>query len=678
MISHWKVLTYKEEEMLVSCVILLAGGVVGRLTPMEEELMSIPKSEILRDHMYNLTRRDHVMGSAGDWENARMVKAVLESSGAFDEVRIESIPVMLNAPVDAPSLKTDDWRASLSEDLLDSTSDNYWRNHTFNAYGASGFVEAPIVYANYGMPSDFETLEKLGVSVAGAIVLTRYGGCFRGLKAMNAEARGAVATLIYSDPEDDGFTKGPVYPDGPWRPESAVQRGSAQYLSLCAGDPFRLYLERSPCGTNVSYLPTKPVLPLSYGDAREIFRRLGGPSAPREFVGGLEKGDYRLGPSNQTFALETKNEYERGKIPNVIATIKGKTNRTVLAGNHRDAWVYGAVDPHSGTVSLLEAARSFGHLRRRQSDNEWRPIRTIVFCSWSGEEYGLIGSTAFTELNDLRNAVAYVNLDVAVSGNRTLEATGTQSLDMLFDQAVRDVEAPVSWTAYASPEGKAAIDGVSKLGTMGSGSDYTAFIDNLGIPSLDFSITGDYGVYHSVYDSFEWIDTFGDPGFKMHRTCAQLFALLIYRLADSQILPIDPTTEALAIAAYIGEFDDDSVDLSALRQASLDFDRAAECAAIAKMANVVDEKSIDRLNDILAFTERQFIHEEGLPDRPWYKHVLQAPAYYLGYGAASFPGVAHAIEDGDFGQAQIQTDLAASKITQAAAYLSQLCSYSSS
>jgi len=674
---------------------LFASATVARaaLSPREAVLMAAPSTDRLERRLFDLTRRDHLMASAGDWETAELVRAELEASG-FD-ARIEGVPVMRHLPTGAPRLdavKGDRvlFAAKLSEPILESdpTSDNRYRNHTFIGYSPSGDVRARLVYANYGMPSDYDALKAAGVDVSGAIVLTRYGGCFRGLKAMNAEARGAVATLIYSDPEDDGFARGPTYPDGPWRPEDGVQRGSGQFLSLCAGDPYRLYLDGpSPCG-DVNYVPTRPVLPISYADATLFLESLGGPVAPEAFVGALDL-TYTLGPSAYDARLHVETNYSRGVLPNVIATLQGRdggvhAGTPVYAGNHRDAWVFGSIDPHSGTVVLLEAARALAAVVR---ETGWQPRRTIVLCSWSGEEYGLIGSTAFSETHDeLKNALAYVNVDVAVSGNSTLTAAGTQSLDGLFAGAARDAhvsrggrDVPLSelWVAADDDEdNKGAIPGVSLLGTLGSGSDYTSMIDVLGIPSIDFSFNdnGSYGTYHSIYDSYAYTTQVVDPGFEHHAAATRLYSLLIYRLADEARVPIAPITESLAITAYVRELAalnaSFALDLRPLDAAAEAFAAAAACAE--RVATAATPATLDAVNERLRTYEKRFL-STGLPDRPWYKHVLQAPGFYLGYGSTSFPGVVHAIEEDDAALAAEQVADAARRVDEAAAYLAEVC-----
>ncbi|KAH8056261.1 exopeptidase [Aureococcus anophagefferens] len=595
---------------------LLLPGALAALTTLERVLIDTPEPQLLRSHMYNLTQFDHLMASPGDHANARYVRDELRRLG-FD-AEIQEVPVMTHLPAGPPTLSAVAdgavvYEAKLAEDVLaaDPTSDNWYRNMTFNAYAPSGDV-----YANFGMPSDFDALEAAGVDVRGKIALTRYGGCFRGLKAMNAEARGA-----------------------------GVQRGSAQYLSLCAGDPFRLYLDADapdPCG-NVSYVPKHPVLPLSYEDALPILELLGGPAAPASFAGGLAVA-YALGPSRATFRLHVDNEYAEGAVPNVVATLAGDDAafpRPVYAGNHRDAWVLGAVDPHSGTAAR---ALSGG------ADAGWRPRRTVVLCSWSGEEYGLLGSTAYAELEArgaLEHATAYVNVDVAVGGNATLEAAGTQSLDGLFAAAAADAHVVRGGAAVAldelwvaagdSEDGKAAIDG---------------------------GPAGTYGTYHSVYDSYAYVDAVIDPDWEHHAAAARLLALLVFRLADARVLPVAPTTEARAVAAYVGELEqyaNGTLGVAPLRAAAASFAGAAACAEAAAAACA--GAACDDANDHLALFERRFL---GAGRRP-------APGYYLGYGATSFPGPVHAVEDGRLAEADAQVREAADRVDAAAAYLREIC-----
>ena len=485
------------------------ASAAAQTSPIEKEFLAVPTAASARASLKHITSRPHVAGTPGDLAMAQFVHDQIKAAG-IDSVHIDPQKVLLNYPIDR-SLDLVDTsgrvilRPPLAEAILpsDPTSDTWWRNHTFNGYGPSGSVEAPIVYANFGFPEDFAALKSAGVDVRGKVALMRYGKCFRGLKAMNAEQAGAVAALIYSDPEQDGFAKGTVYPDGPWRPPSSVQRGSIQFISLCPGDPARAYLpagaQEELCGYNLSQLvPSIPVLPLSYEDAAPLLRSLGGAEAPPDFRGALNL-TYRLGPSSDGVRarLMINNTFARTPVWNVIATIPGELppeqDQPVLLGNHRDAWVYGAADPNSGTSQLLEVAKGLGALLAKG----WRPRRTIVLCSWSGEEYGLLGSTAWSEVNAdsalLRRAVAYLNVDTGVSG-RHFRAQGTPSLGRVLAGVLGAVADPAQPAGSGATLADAWDDG--DLFALGSGSDYTAFIDHLGIASLDmaFAPNGTYGL----------------------------------------------------------------------------------------------------------------------------------------------------------------------------------------
>jgi len=573
-------------------------------------------------------------------------------------------------------------------------------NHTFNSYSPSGNATAPVVYANFGLPEDFSALEAAGVSVKGAIALMRYGKCFRGLKAMNAQAAGAVAALIYSDPEQDGYAVGSVYPDGPWRPKTSVQRGSIQFISICAGDPARAY---APHGKSVEevcgkaqdeLIPQIPVLPISWADAMIFLTSLAGPEAPPPFRGALNI-TYRMGPTSPyRAALRIRNHFQKSPVWNVIATIPGslpkERDQPVLLGNHRDAWVYGAADPNSGTAQMIEVAKGLGALLQKG----WRPQRTILLCSWSGEEYGLLGSTAWGEIHGdsdsgqlstdglLSRALAYLNVDTGVSGHH-FHGSGTPSLGRVLAGVLGQVKDPKTQKPLSEHWGS------GDLFALGSGSDYTTFIDHLGIPSLDiaFSPPEAYGVYHSVYDSFAWMETEGDPTFEYHRAMSQVWGLLALRLAGSEgspLLPVsvDPTLQAAAVGEYIIEIKKMSngtvqkhLDFSPLDTAHIAFTAAASRVAtevaglVAMPPSSARDEAVAELNDRLGLLERRFLTEEGLPGRKWFRHCLQAPGLYTGYAPKTLPGVHHAIETRDWPTAQGQINVAAARTTEAAKFL---------
>mmetsp|Transcript_13115 Transcript_13115/g.29976 ORF Transcript_13115/g.29976 Transcript_13115/m.29976 type:complete len:722 (+) Transcript_13115:76-2241(+) len=669
--------------------------------PWEESyFLSVPSSSSARASLEYITSKPHVAGTPGDLHMARYVQQALQEAGIG--ASLDPQKVLLTYPLkNALELVDGAGRvisaAKLSEDIMetDNTSDTWWRNHTFNAYSPSGEVTAPMIYANFGLPEDFAALEAAGVQVKGAIALMRYGKCFRGLKAMNAQKAGARAAVIYSDPEQDGYDKGSVYPYGPWRPKSSVQRGSIQFISLCAGDPTRAY---APLGKDVEeicgfsreeLIPQIPVMPISYGDAVLFLDSLGGHEAPSSFRGGLNL-TYRTGPTqnHNRVRLQVQNSFQSSPVWNVIGKIPGtlpaNLDQPILLGNHRDAWVYGAADPNSGTATLLEVARGLGELLQKG----WRPLRSIYLCSWSGEEYGLLGSTAWGEVNggSLKNALAYLNVDVGVSGPH-LRTSGTPSLAQVLAGVMGIVHHPGS--------GKPLSDHWSgKLYSLGSGSDYTVFLDHLGIPSLDLSFTpGDaqYGVYHSIYDSFTWMATVGDPNFTYHVAMSHVWGLTALRLAGTSRLGIAPlplnfTIQAEAIQAYIAEVKEELNSTAPERKLLFEpletawsafHDAARHAAAEAARLASLGPGAFDDIasfNLKLGLLERSFLLEEGLPGRKWFRHCLQAPGLYTGYAAKTLPGIDEAIEAGNWALSQEQTYAAAERIAAAASILEEASS----
>ncbi len=654
-----------------------------------------------RASLQYITSVPHVAGTEGDLTMAKFVQQQWQSYGIQD-AHIEAVPALLSWPLETerPSLAlvgTDDgavrFQASLAEPVLpeDPTSDTWYRNHTYLGYGPSGSVgPAPLVYANFGRPEDFDALAGMGVDVSGKIVLVRYGGCFRGLKVMNAESRGAIGVLIYSDPEQDGFKLGATYPQGPWRPAFGVQRGSVQYLSLCAGDPGRAALApalttEDVCGYATEDLkPRIPVLPLSYGDAAPLLESLaasGSPVAPPAFQGGLNF-TYYVGPSVDAMVQYTVHNQEFvGDIWNVIGLVKGRhygtaRDRMVVLGNHRDAWVDGAVDPNSGTATQLEVAKGLCALLK----TGWKPRRTIVLASWSGEELGLIGSTAWGEANaaELKaKAVSYINVDSAVSGP-FFHAAATPSLRSILYALQEEVLHPYSGEPIARNFSTGPID------ILGSGSDFTVFVHYLGVSSVDMGSLIDrfrrpYGMYHSVYDSFSWMERFGDPGFKVHVMMAELWGRLALRLADAPVLPLNHTEQGHALDAYVTTLEEllasrdqppNRLDLAPLKAAVRAYQAAARgVAEELLLLEEEDEVALSTLNDRLAFTERRFCSKAGLPGRKWFRHIGQAPGLYLGYAGESLPGVTQAVNDGETVLAQEQVLVAASRIKAAATYL---------
>ena len=635
-----------------------------------------------------LTEDPHVAGTPQEKKLADFVLARFKEFGL--EAEMTRYDVFLNHPksVSLKLVAPTELELALREEPYDVDKDSSTTGMfpAFHGYGASGSVRGEVVYVNYGLPADFERLRGLGISVEGKVTLVRYGGAFRGLKVKESQDRGAVGVLIYSDPADDGYVQGDVYPDGPMRPSSAIQRGSVLFLSHVPGDPS------TPTGPSIAgakrltrdqmtNVPKIPSLPISYGEAEKILRRLGGPRVPEGWQGGLPFS-YHIGPGAAAVAMDVQMDEGLKPIYQVIATIKGnrEPEKLIVLGNHRDAWTHGAVDPNSGTAAMLEMARGFGAALK----SGWTPKRTIIIASWDAEEYGLVGSTEWAEEHaaDLqKNAVAYLNCDVAVTGP-DLGMSGVPSLFALAQQAARDVADPqrggsvgAAWETRERSEWaqRAPVDLTAKdvtyqqrLAALGSGSDYTAFLDHLGIPSVDFGFGGPYGVYHSVYDNFRWMEKYGDPGFVYHAAAARLWGLMAMRLASAEVVPLRFGSYANTLQEDLDVMRRDTIRrvrtppaegqkppispdfseilsaLQELRTAGESADRAADAASQSG-----DAPGIRRINDALIQVERAFLNSDGLPKRPWFRHMLIAPGLTTGYAPWPFPALQQAIEERD-------------------------------
>jgi len=639
----------------------------------EEQFRAVPDPKSAREHLRRLTIEPHIAGTKEDYDTAVYVRDQLRSYGLSAELR--EYEVWLNYPNSPSTLElitTKRQPLSTREAVVpgDPTSSNPKITPLFNGYSASGDVTAPVVYANYGLPGDYEELKKAGVDVKGKIVIVRYGNSFRGVKAKVAEDQGAVGCIIYSDPEDDGYMQGDVYPKGPWRPVASGQRGSVQFLFDYPGDPLTPGKPAIPGVQRLkpgeaTDLTRIPVQPIAYDVAKTILSQLKGPVRPaRGFQGGLPFA-YHIGGTNDVkLRLKTDMDYKLRKIWDVITRIDGneEKDRWVILGNHRDAWVFGAVDPNSGTSAMLEAGRGFGALLKQG----WKPRRTIILCSWDAEEYGLVGSTEWAEefADDLREkAVAYLNLDAAVSGPH-FGASSVPSLWKLLRATTRDIKDPKTgksvyqqWQDRAHenrPEGEQHPP-EARIAALGSGSDYTPFLQHLGVPSTDMGFNGDYGVYHSAYDSFYWMDHFGDPDFKYHVAAAQLWGTLAMRLADADGLSFDYTDYAGQIRDYFTE----AIRLARIRNLAGSLDDKSMTSAIddlAKEAERVeknrqeavrnsDRERLTKINDAIIQAERQFIDAGGLRGRAWYKHQIYAPGIYTGYAAQPLTDFRQALDD---------------------------------
>jgi N-acetylated-alpha-linked acidic dipeptidase len=551
----------------------------------------------------------------------------------------------------------------------------------YNAYSPSGDVSGEVVYVNYGLPEDYEALAELGVDVEGKIALARYGQSFRGVKAKVAEEQGARGLIIYSDPEEDGFVKGPVYPDGQWRSPEGIQRGSIQYIFEYPGDPLTPGLP-SVSGTpriapaDAENLPRIPTTPLSYGEAEPLLRELGGPEAPEEFQGGLDF-TYRVGPGPTEARLNLDIAYEQQQVNDIVVEIPGAKHpdQKVVVGAHYDAWTYGTDDNTSAWTAVLEIGRGLSRLLERG----WRPDRTIVLVGWDGEEYGLLGSTEWVEqYRDAlrRDAVAYLNMDGV--GGREFGASSVPSLDALIEDVTKEVRDPSgegtvfdAWSAEGPPE----------ISRLGSGSDYTAFLDHVGVPALDSGFqTGDApgGEYHASYDDTYMMENFLDPDYKGHAAAARVTGLLALRLADADVPPFLYSAYAEEVEGYVADLDEEQaeapiVDLSSLATQAGAWREAAE-AVEARIAALLDSDAADtragrrlmrRLSAVLRRQERLLTAARGLPGRPWFKHQIYAPGRLTGYAAVFLPALDEAIEDGDAAIAEEYRDLLVRRLARA-------------
>ena len=544
----------------------------------------------------------------------------------------------------------------------------------FNGSSPSCDLTADAVYANYGRPEDFKRLDDMHVSVAGKIVLVRYGMNFRGVKVYLSQQRGAAGVIIYSDPADDGYFQGDKYPHGPWRPDTGVQRGSVQYMFKYPGDattpnvastPGLPESRRLPL-SQVSSLPTVPSMPLSYRDAAPILEGMGGPMAPREWQGALPFSYHVGGAGAIKVHMRLKMDFAQRTVWDVVGKIAGSElpDEWVVAGNHRDAWVFGAVDPGSGTVAMLEAVHGIGGLLAQG----WKPRRTMYFCSWDAEEEGLIGSTEWAEdhAKQLAHAVIYINTDAAVSGSR-FEASAVPSLKQFVREVTMEVASPKGGSVYeqwklaqveAGGRRRNDLAGEVRVGDLGSGSDYTPFLQHLGVPATDVGSSGPYGVYHSAFDNYAWFVMNADPTFVYEQQMARVFGLEALHMADADVLPYDYVTYARQIQAYLFAAQARARDAGL---GSLDFSAALAAAnrfsaeAMPVLGKQESGKGdLTALNAALRAVEGDLLSSEGLPGRPWFRHTIFAPGEYTGYAAVVIPGVNEAIDAHDAARAQAQ------------------------
>ncbi|HXE59571.1 MAG TPA: M28 family metallopeptidase [Gemmatimonadaceae bacterium] len=700
----------------------------------EAKFKAIPSPDSQRAYMRHLTARPHHVGSPYDSANAQWILAHFKSWGL--DAHIERFEVLFPTPRErlveliAPS----HFKASLEEPTVpgDPTSAQHAEQlPTYNAYSIDGDVTAPLVYVNYGLPSDYDELARHGVSVKGAIVIARYGNSWRGVKPMVAAEHGAVGCIIYSDPADDGYGQGDTYPKGPYRPKDGVQRGSVMEMQLYPGDPLtpgvgathdakRLALADAPTITKI------PVLPISYGDAQPLLAALGGPVVPEPWRGGLGI-TYHMGAGPARVHLVVKSNWDLKPVYDVIATIRGASepDEWVIRGNHQDAWVNGAEDPTAGQVALMEEARALGTLL----GEGWKPRRTIIYAAWDGEEPMLLGSTEWVEehADELRQkAVAYLNSDTNDRGY--LFAGGTPSLARFVSDVAKDVDDPETHLSVYTRRQLADIknarsddarqrertSGVLRVGPLGSGSDYSGFVDHLGIASLNIGFGGESdgsGVYHSVYDDFNWYTHFSDTSFVYGRALSQMGGLAVMRLADADVLPYDFTGLASTVQGYVSDLEhvlqsehDETAEQNREIQEGVfaatsdpwhptiapaveslpphlgfaDLENGADsltrsagrwAEAFAALEADTAYRADPAVNALLVQAARRLTDKRGLPGRPWYTFELEAPGFYTGYGAKTMPAVREAIEQRKFPLAQQQITIVGAVLGSEAALI---------
>jgi len=700
----------------------------------ERKFRAIVSPAEIRESLRRLSAHPHHVGSPYDKDNAQWILAKFKEWGF--EARIETFDVLFPTPKLRliEMLKPTVFRASLQEPVVaqDPTSGQTDEQlPTYNAYSADGDVTAPLVYVNHGSREDYMVLERLGVAVKGAIVIARYGASWRGTVPKVAAEHGAIGSIIYSDPQQDGYRQGDGYPSGGWRPPGGVQRGSVMDTDY-PGDPLTPGVGATPGAKRLKPADAKtitkiPVLPISYADALPLLSALAGPVAPPEWRGGLPI-TYHLGPGPALVHLQVASNWDIKPVYDVIATLRGATaaDQWVIRGNHHDAWVNGADDPLAGQAALLEEARVLGALHAAG----WRPARSIIYCAWDGEEPGLLGSVEWVEthLHELQgHAVAYVNSDTNERG--FLSAGGTQDLQSVVSSAaysVKDPETPLSVYERAhlaaialakDPEERADLRKRHDLilDALGDGSDYTAFQDFAGISSVDLSFAGedDGDQYHSIYDDFYWYSHFVDTDFVFGGALAQTAGTVVMRLADADIIPFDYAPQAEAIARYEAELEKllkDKQDESAERELELKegvfaavndprrpiLPPAAEAMppfmnfsplknaigvlqksaahyaqALAKFAAKgsppLPAASLALINEDLLQVSRLFLNQKGLPERPWFKNQVYAPGAYTGYGAKPIAAVREYMDESRWSEAEAQVPQVAQTIANVAA-----------
>jgi N-acetylated-alpha-linked acidic dipeptidase len=661
----------------------------------EKRFQSIPSPDELRENMRVISAEPHHAGSPGSRKVADYILGKFRSWGL--NASIEEFQALMPYPTERvlELVAPERYAASLKEPAVAEDPDSADADQlpTFNAYSADGDVTAEVVYVNYGTPEDYEQLAKLKIDVKGKIVLARYGRSWRGIKPKVAWEHGAAGCIIYSDPKDDGFYQGDVYADGAWRPGRGVQRGSVMDMPVHPGDPLTPGAANEPGSAPIDRATSKtilkiPVLPISYDDALPILKHLKGPVAPESWRGALPV-TYHIGPGPSQVHLKLAFEWRTRPLYDVIVRIDGAEfpDEWVIHGNHHDAWVNGASDPTSGNVALMETARGFAELLK----SGWKPRRTIILASWDGEEWGLLGSTEWAEKHQqelAKKAVAYINSDS--TGKGWLGMSGSHSLQAFINEVARDIpdprgganvlEARRARLIEQAPDEKTKASLKARhdlaIDALGSGSDYTAFLDYLQIASLDLGFGGDGGggVYHSVYDSFYWYTHFSDGSFIHSAALSRVIGTSILRLADADVLPFEFRASAATLRDYVDDIAkmpdvDKRLDLKPLRDATAALDAGAVKYenALKRIDRIDAHADLGKLNEALYSSERSFRYAAGLPRRDWFKHLVYAPGFYTGYGVKTLPGIREGIEQGQWEEAKTFVPIVAQAIRTLAA-----------
>ena len=669
---------------------------------LEEQAKAIPQAERLRIYMDRMAAKPHHAGSPGSKAVADYLAAQLTDWGF--ETRIETFQALIPYPTTRVLEMTSPvrFRAKLAEPTIpeDPSTAQDGQLPPFNAYGASGDVTAPLVYVNYGQPEDFEYLKKLGVDVKGKIVIARYGRSWRGLKAKLAQDNGAAGCLIYSDPREDGFFQSDAYPRGPMRPADGVQRGSVMDMALYPGDPLSPGFASEPGSKPSSKLLTRdeaktilkiPVLPISWADALPLLQQLSGPVVPESWRGALPL-TYHSGAGPATVHLQVDFDWSTRPLYDVIATIPGSSEKDqwILYGNHHDAWVNGASDPVSGASVLLETARTLSVLRKQG----WQPKRTIMLALWDGEEYGLLGSTEWVEkhMDELdRNAAVYINSDS--TGRGPFVSGGSASLEPFLTEVMRDVTDPATSKSLldAARDRRTPLLAIAggtpeppqrefHVESLGSGSDYVAFLDHAGVASLNLGFAAGDGVYHSVYDSPAWYQQFSDGDRTYGKALTQVMSIALLRLADAPVLPFDFGSLSSSVTRWTEEIRKQlprantkvdlrpiSVQLARLSAAAKAYDD--ELVAWTKRGG--SPEKLPKVDESMRKTERALLTTDGLPRRDWYRNQIYAPGMLTGYSAKTLPGVREAVEAQQWDEANQQTRRLAETLRTAAAQVEE-------